>query len=96
MRKKDRVILWPIYFDSTKTRSEGRRVTKKLAVSTVNLKDILGAAESLNLSSEIVSDASHPKLPNKKTGLITILKKEPKNEIIQKIAKVILEKRKKL
>jgi len=80
MRKQDKVkvILWPVYFDSTKTRSEGRKVQKKLAVSAPTLDEIRKAAEQMGFRPEIVSGAAYPSVSWQKTGLITIPKKEAK------------------
>ncbi len=89
MRKSDKVILWPVYFDSTKARSEGRRVPKKLAVSAPNLDEIRKAAESLGFQPEIVPDAAYPHMPWQKTGFIIVSKKESKVKIIRGIAKGI-------
>lgn len=93
MRKSNKVILWPVYFDSTKARSEGRRVPKKLAVSAPRLDEVRKAAEGLGFHPEIVSDAAYPNMPSQKTGFIIIPKKEPKVKVIRKTAKRILANR---
>lgn len=89
MRKSDKLILWPVYFDSTKARSEGRRAPKKLAVSAPKLDEIRKAAERLGFHPEIVPDAAYPNMPWKKTGFITVSKKESKVKVIKGIAKGI-------
>jgi len=93
MRKQDKVVLWPVYFDSTKTRLEGRRVPKGLAVPTPTLEEIRKAAVLLGLRPETVSDAAHPSFSRQKTGLVTMPKKETKTQIMRKIAKKMLEMR---
>ncbi len=93
MRKQDKVVLWPIYFDSTKTRSEGRRVPKRLAVPKPKLEEVQKAAVLLGLRPEIVSDAAHPGSSRQKTGLVTVPKKGSKTPIMRKIAKKMLENR---
>jgi len=93
MRKQDKVILWLVYFDSTKTRSEGRRVPKKLGVPTPTVEEIRKAAEQLGLRPEIVSGAAHPSVSWQKTGLVTIPKKDVKVRIMQRIAQKIVENR---
>ena len=95
MLKKDKIILWPNYFDSTKTRLEGRRVPKKLAILSPKLEEIERAAELLGFNPKIVSDAAHPNASRLKIGLITITKKGAKTRIMRKMAKKILEMRKK-
>ena len=29
---KDKIVIWPVYFDASKSRKEGRRIPKKLAI----------------------------------------------------------------
>ncbi|MCK4952432.1 signal recognition particle protein Srp19 [Candidatus Bathyarchaeota archaeon] len=93
MKKKDEIILWPVYFDSTKTRSEGRRVPKKIAVPAPNLEEIEKAAELLGFKPKIVSDAAHPRLSWQKMGVVVLPKKNSKSQITRKIIKKILESR---
>jgi signal recognition particle subunit SRP19 len=87
LRKKDKMIIWPVYFDLAKTRNEGRRVPKKLAVASPKVLEIKQALEKLGLEHELVLDANYPKTPRLKTGMLLAAKKEPKNQIIKKIAK---------
>jgi len=90
MRKQDKIILWPVYFDSTKTREEGRRVPKGLAIPTPKLEDIQKAVERMGLQPAVVSDAQYPSASWQKTGLIAIPKRGPKTQIIQGVAKELL------
>ena len=93
MQKQDRIVLWPVYLDSTKTRSEGRRVSKKLAVPAPKFEEIHKVAVSLGFRPEIVSNAAHPSFPWQKMGLIVTSKKGSKTQIIRKIAEKVLESR---
>jgi signal recognition particle subunit SRP19 len=93
MRKQDKITLWPPYFDSNKTRKEGRRVSKETAVPTPKLEEIHEAAKSLNLACEMIQNASHPKNSRQRIGLVRVSKKETKTKIIRKIAKGIRETR---
>lgn len=95
MRKTDKIILWPVYFDSTKTRSRGRRVPKKLAVPKPKLEEIKKAAGLLGVKGDVVLDAAYPNIPWQKIGLVMITKKGSKNKITRQIAEKILENRKK-
>ncbi|MEM1588944.1 MAG: signal recognition particle subunit SRP19/SEC65 family protein [Candidatus Bathyarchaeia archaeon] len=91
MRKQNKVILWPAYFDSAKTRKEGRKVPKSLAVPSPKISELKEAAEKLGLKHESVLDTSYPKTPWLKTGMLLIAKKEPKNQLLKKIAKQLLK-----
>jgi len=90
MRKQDKIILWPAYFDSTKTRTEGRRVPKSLAIPSPKLEEIRKAVEKTGLLPEVVSDAGHPSAPWKKDGLIAVPKKGSKTKTIRRVAKELL------
>jgi signal recognition particle subunit SRP19 len=91
MRKQDKIIIWPVYFDSTKTRGNGRRIPKSLAVPSPKILEVKEAVEKLGLSYEVVLDASYPKTPWLKTGMLLVMKKEPKEKVIRKIGKHLLK-----
>lgn len=93
MRKHNKIVLWPVYFDASKTRDEGRRVTKNLAIPSPNLDEIQKAAKRIGLHPEVIHDAIHPKSPRQKTGLLMILKKDSKVETLRRIAKELSEVR---
>jgi signal recognition particle subunit SRP19 len=91
MRKQDKVILWPAYFDSTKTRKEGRKIPKNLAITSPKISELKETVEKLGLDYELVLEAGYPKTPWLKTGMLLVARKEPKNQIIEKIAKQLLK-----
>ncbi len=87
MRKQDKIIIWPRYFDSTKSRKDGRRVPKYLSVPSPRIIEIKEAAEKLGLTHELLEDAGYPKTPWLKTGMLLIKKKGSKNQILTMLAK---------
>ena len=89
MKKQESTILWPVYFDSSKTRSEGRKLPKNLAMSDPTLAELQAAAARLGLHPEIEADAAHPAIPWRKTGRIRIQKRHPKMQALAKIAKEV-------
>jgi signal recognition particle subunit SRP19 len=91
MRKLDKAIIWPIYFDINKSRAEGRRVPKNCAVQSPKILEIKEAADKLCLQNEMNIEAHFPKNPWAKTGMLLIEKNEPKEKIIQKLAKQLLK-----
>ena len=90
MKKLDKAIIWPIYFDAAKTRKDGRRVAKNLAVQIPKIDEIKMAVDRLGLKNEVRLEAHFPKRPWIKTGMILVEKKESKEKIIQKIAKQLI------
>lgn len=93
MRKKNKTILWSIYFDADKTRAEGRRVPKNLAVSSPKLDELQRATKRLGLDPEVVPDVSHPSYPWRRTGIVIITKIETKGKTLKKVAKELSELR---
>ncbi len=91
MRKLDKAIIWPIYFDVSKTRKKGRRVPKTMAVQSPRIDEIKLAVDRLGLKNETMPEAHFPKMPWTKTGMLLVEKKEPKEKIIQNIAKQLLK-----
>ncbi|MBS7615318.1 signal recognition particle protein Srp19 [Candidatus Bathyarchaeota archaeon] len=89
MRRRDEVVLWPVYFDSTKTRSEGRKVPKKLSRPSPNLGLLERAVVNLGYSFKVTMDAAYPRFSWKKSGLILVKKTKPKNRIISEVAQEI-------
>jgi signal recognition particle subunit SRP19 len=93
MRKQNKIFLWSIYFDANKTRTEGRRVPKKLGVSAPKVEELLRAAKRLGMEPEIMPDAVHPSSSWRRSGLLVIPKKESKSKTLNKIAKELLKLR---
>jgi len=91
MRKLDKAIIWPIYFDASKTRKKGRRVPKNLAVQSPKILELKEAVDKLGLKNEVKPEAHFPKTHWAKTGMLLVEKKEPKGKIIQKIAKQLVK-----
>jgi signal recognition particle subunit SRP19 len=93
MRKQDKAIIWPAYFDQAKSRNEGRRVPKSLAVPSPKIDEVTEATRKLGLKHEVRSEMGYPKTPWLKTGMLLVEKKEAKEQIIKKIAKQLQKMR---
>ena len=91
MRKLDKAIIWPVYFDISKTRKEGRRVPKSLAVQSPKITELKEAVDRLRLKNEINLEAHFPQMPWAKTGMLFVEKKESKEKVIQSIAKQLVK-----
>ncbi|KUI58029.1 Signal recognition particle SEC65 subunit [Cytospora mali] len=52
--------LYPVYFDATRTRAEGRRVAKELAVANPLAREIVNACRDLRLQTVFEPDKMHP------------------------------------
>jgi len=94
MREKNRIVLWPMYFDSNKSRVEGRRVPKSFTVQSPRLDEVQRAVEQLGFRCEVVSDASHPKFSWQRSGMVVVSRVGSKGQMIREIAKQLLVVRK--
>ena len=92
MRKLDnKAIIWPVYFDVNKSRAEGRRVNRGQAVIYPKIAEIKEAADKLGLENEINLEARYPRAPWTKSGMLIVAKSEPKEDVIQKLAKQLFK-----
>lgn len=85
-RDEDKYVIWPIYFDESVSRLDGRRVSKKYSVEKPSAEAIAKAAKSLNLNPILEKDCSYPSRNSKKEGRVLIDKKETKSKLLVKIA----------
>ena len=85
------IYMWPEYFDSARTRSEGRRVPKSLSVKNPSLDIIAKGAMILDLEYEIIEDKSYPGNWAAKRGCVRIEKgKLKKTELLTEIGKCLV------
>ena len=80
------VVLYPEYFDASLSRKEGRRVPKRLAVSTPKLEDIEKAARNLKLN-PVKEECAYPRFWWKARGRVIVRKTHPKTQIIMWVGK---------
>lgn len=85
-RGEDKYVIWPIYFDKSFSRLNGRKISKKYAIEKPSIEDIAKAAKSLGLNPILEKSASHPSRPFKKDGRILIDKKDAKSKLLVQIA----------
>ena len=86
MRSKGKHIIWPVYFDTSKSWEEGRRVSKDLAIRTPDTDEIVKAAVSAGLKAELQPGTAYPRTPHLRTGFVLVESKDPKAKIVKLIA----------
>ncbi len=92
MRKlQNRIIVWPAYFDSSKTQREGRKLPKKLCVASPKVEEIVKAAEALGLNPQPDFEARYPRAWWAEKGYVVTDKIESKRKTLYRIAEKILE-----
>jgi len=87
MRKLDKIVIWPAYFDATRTRKNGRRIPKNLAIPYPKITEIEEAVEKIGLEHEAKAEADYPRAPLSRTGMLLVKKTEAKERTILRIAK---------
>ncbi|TFG08396.1 MAG: signal recognition particle protein Srp19 [Promethearchaeota archaeon] len=88
--RKPFLIFWPQYFDAKRSRSDGRRLPKNLAIDKINTKEIAKAAKNLGYHAEIEGNFKYPKAWYEDPGRVVIdTKGKQKSKVILEIAKEI-------
>ena len=96
LRKLDgKCIVWLSYFDLAKTRSQGRKISKRLAFNSPHLDEIVKAAEILNLNPQL-TEARYSKFWWQKSGYVTLDKIGSKTRTLIELAKKMNEIRKRV
>ena len=93
MRRGGKLVIWPAYFDADRPRSQGRRVSKGLALRGVKAEEVLQAALDLGLNPVLRTGGAYPKHPWRKSGAVLIDKHESKTDILNDLVRRIGEKR---
>lgn len=91
-----KTIVWPVYIDSTKTRGQGRKISRKNSVKSPKIGEISRAARKLKLNPETESKKSYPGLWWDYNGRVLVNREEEtKIEVLVKISQEIQKTRNK-
>ncbi len=82
-------VLWPEYFDISRTRSQGRRVGKALAIQEPSMAMMIKAVEKLGLQWKVEEGKSHPGAWWNKQGLLLVENTMPKSALLPKVAEML-------
>ena len=86
--RKPFLIFWPQYFDLKRSRGEGRRLSKNLAIEKVSANDISKAATNLGYKTEIEANLRYPRTWYDDPGRVLIdAKGKKKSKVLLEIAK---------
>jgi len=83
------IVLYPAYFDLKRTRVEGRRVPKGLAVEGPTTEEIEKAAKSLGLTPKVEEDKAYPASHWRKEGRVLVRADYYKTSVVKKVAEKI-------
>ncbi|RLG81084.1 MAG: signal recognition particle protein Srp19 [Thermoprotei archaeon] len=90
--KERRIIVYPQYLDSRKSRSRGRRIPRKDSIPNPQVDEIVRAAESLELD-PIVEEARYPRAWWEGSSRVVVRKVKSKLYTLKLIASKIRELR---
>ncbi len=93
MPDKDKLVIWPIYFDSTRSRRDGRMVSVQEGIKEPSLENVIAAAQKAGFKPEIEKEKRHPKTWYESSGRILIPKKGPKSAALKRIARSLKGKK---
>jgi len=85
-RGEEKYVVWPIYFDKSVSRLNGRKVSKKHAVDKPEAESIAKAAKSLGLNPVLEKNVAYPSKHWKKEGRVLVDKKDSKSKLLRQIA----------
>lgn len=83
------IVLYPAYFDLSRSRERGRRVAKKWAVESPTAEEIAKAAKSLGLEPTVEADKAFSSTPWRKEGRVLVRADYYKTSILAKVAQKI-------
>lgn len=88
MPEKDKFVIWPVYFDIARSRSEGRMVSRQDAVNEPNLDMLITASLKAGFKPEIEREKRHPRTWHleESSGRILLAKKGSKSAVLKRIA----------
>ncbi len=88
--RKPFIIFWPQYFDAKRSRSNGRRLSKKFASEKVSLEDIVKSAKSLGYNAQIERGYKYSRTWWDDAGRVLIdTKGKKKSKVMLEVAKEI-------
>ncbi len=83
-----RIVVWPSYIDSSKSRGKGRKIPRRDAVPRPRVEEIVEAAERLGLNPE-VEEARYPRAWWEDRRRVIVDKMGSKLETLRAIAREI-------
>ncbi|WP_423793021.1 signal recognition particle subunit SRP19/SEC65 family protein [Methanocaldococcus indicus] len=86
------MIIWPAYIDKEKSRKEGRKVPKNLAIKNPRVDKIAKALERMGFNVKIYRDKRYPRQHWDVCGCVEIDYQGNKLELLKKICKELKNK----
>jgi len=82
-------VIWPEYFDRSRSRSQGRKVSSSQAIANPDLDKLEKAISQLGLEYRVEADKSYPSNWWEKKGRIRVERTDSKSELLADIAALL-------
>ena len=81
-------VIWPVYLDADRSRGEGRRVPRDLAVEEPTVEEIAKAVQQIGYDAVVERDRSYSREPWKTRGRVIVRGADDstKNDLVQAVA----------
>jgi len=91
MRDRGYWIIYPEYFDARRSKGEGRKVPKSLAVENPSLEELMKACKLLGLQCTVDKDKRYPKNWYESQGRVLIKRVDGlrKKQLIRELARTL-------
>lgn len=97
-RRKKSIILWTVFFDSSRPRSLGRKVPRSLAIRCPTVEELEEAVKALGFEYEVHKDKKYPRtwFQDSCQGYVRIYKSPDMSITRTKLLKMVAEKLKEI
>ncbi len=97
-RRKKSIILWTVFFDSSRTRGEGRKLPRSLCVKSPTIEELEEAVKMLGFDYEVNREGRYPRIwyLDSPQGYVKIYKDPNLNTTRTKLLRMIAEKLKEI
>lgn len=79
-------VIWPAYLDAAKSRGEGRRVPREIAIDDPTIEEIAAAVQQIGYDAVVDRDATYPREYTARGRVIVKDVDDAKNDLIQAVA----------
>lgn len=91
MKQSGKMVVWPAELDSTKSRSDGRRLAKSQAVQAPRVDELESAARKLSFDPQASPNSALPARWWEKTGYVVVKRGDrSRSKILKDLATEIL------
>jgi signal recognition particle subunit SRP19 len=87
------MTVWTVYLDSRRSRRDGRKVPKDLAVVAPTVQELGRAAEELGLNPKVEEEPIHPRDGGRLPGYVVVDRKRGRSGTLRAISRRVFEMR---